>query len=156
MLCECYIPGSEWFGIKSTNLNNEYIAWGTFRVIIVIIFCSRRIFYKKIWPAHTSYYYPRDSKSQFRNFPYDHMCNNTYRRNSFWIWIKLEYITQLIYHLYDTASSQQKHQSWNFWQTISSSFNLIHKNNDTKQEGKFSTQQVNYFCCLIRQQIRIQ
>lgn len=37
-----------WFGIKSTNLNNEYIAWGPFRVITVIIFCSPRIFYQKI------------------------------------------------------------------------------------------------------------
>lgn len=44
------------------------------------------------------------------------LCATTLTEEAIFVWIKLEHTTQLIYHLYDTTSTQQKHESWNFWQ----------------------------------------
>lgn len=114
MVCECYIPGSEWYKI-STNLDNEYIAWGPFWVLTVIIFCSLRIFYKKMRLLR-----PGIILQEILNLSSEisHMilCKTTLREETIFVWIELEHTTQLIYHLYDTTSTQQKHDSWDFWQ----------------------------------------
>lgn len=71
------------------------------------------MFYKKMWLLT-----PGIILQEFVNLSseisYTILCTTTLTEETIFVWIKLEHTTQLIYHLYDATSIQQKHESRNF------------------------------------------